>query len=92
MVSEGLAASRPRVPARFIVDIDDEFTHDHPVCKGNDSRVSFEFTVHYEPRYQTLVYGAHIADRIPNKLLASLDCDFFVDTSHKVSTRTFDCY
>lgn len=57
-VSEGLAASRPRVAARLIVDVDDEFTHDHSVCEGNDSRVTFEFTVHYEPRYQTFMNSA----------------------------------
>ena len=88
MVSEGLAASRPRVSARLIVDINDEFTHDHSVCKRNDSRVTFESTVDYEPRYQTFMNSAHIADRVPNKFFASLDCNYFVDSSHRVLLRS----
>src|SRR2546428_4384975 len=87
MVSEGLAASRPGVSARLIVDVDDEFTHDHSVCKGNDSRVTFEFTVYYEPRYQTFMNSTHIADRIPNKFPTSLDFNFFVDRSHRILLR-----
>src|SRR4029450_10589905 len=84
MVSEGPAASRPRVSARLIVDIDEEFTQDHSVCKGNDSRVTFERTVHYESRYQTFMNSAHVADRVPNKFFISLDLNFFVDSSHRV--------
>src|SRR4030095_10239028 len=84
MVSEGPAASRPRVPPRLIGDIYDEFTHDHSVCKGNDSRVTFERTVHYESRYQTFMNSAHVADRVPNKFFILLDLNFFVDSSHRV--------
>jgi hypothetical protein len=66
MVSQGFAASRPRVSARLIVDVDDEFTHYHSVCKDNDSRVTFKFTIYYEPRYQTFMNSTHITDRVPN--------------------------
>ena len=82
MVNEGRAASRPRVSARFIVDVDDEFMHDHSVCKGDDSRITFESTVYYEPRDQTFMDSAHITDRVPNKFFISLDFDFFVNSSH----------
>jgi hypothetical protein len=85
MVSELLAASRPGVSAAHVVDIDDEFTDDHSICKGNDSRVAFELTIYDKSRHQALMNGTHIADRLPNEFLTSLDLDFFVDSSHKVS-------
>ena len=87
MVCEGLAASRPGMSARLIVHGDDEFTHDHSVCKSDDSRVTFEFTVHYESRYQTLMDRAHVADRVSNKFFTSLDFNFFVDRRHSVLLR-----
>src|SRR4029077_15123785 len=92
MVSQALAAGRPRVSAGLIVDVNDEFTHDHSVCKGNDSPVTFEFTVYYEPGYQTLIDRAYIADCVSNNFFIPLDFDFFVDSSHSVVLRTFDWY
>src|SRR5678815_3543126 len=84
MVSEGLAASRPRVPAGLVVDVDDKFTRDHAVCEGDDSRITFEVTVHYEAGYQSFMNSTYIADRVPNKFLAAVDFHFFVDRSHRV--------
>jgi hypothetical protein len=87
VVSEGLAASRPRMSAGLIIDIDDELTHDHSIRKRNDAPVTFEFTVYYEAWYQTFVNGADIADRVPNKFFASLDFNFFVDSSHNFNSN-----
>ena len=87
-MSEGLAASRPGVPTGLIVDVDDELTRDHSVCEGDDSRVTFELTVHNEARYQSFVNSAYIPDRVPNKLLAAVDFHFFVDSSHRVLLKT----
>jgi hypothetical protein len=83
MVREWLTASRPGVSAALIVDIDYEFTYDHSVCEGNDSRVAFELTIYDKSRHQTLMNGAHIADRVPNEFPTSLDLNFFVDSSHR---------
>jgi hypothetical protein len=84
VMSEGLTASRPRMPVSLIVDGDNELTHDHSVRKRNDAPVAFEFTVYYEPWYQTFVNGADIADRVPNEFFASPDFNFFVNSSHGV--------
>jgi hypothetical protein len=65
-----------------IVDIDDEFTNNHSICKGNDSRVAFEFAIYDKSRHQAPMDGAHIADRVPHEFLTSFDLDFFVDSSH----------
>jgi hypothetical protein len=78
MVGEGPAASRPRVPAGLIVDVDDELTHDHSVCKGNDAPVTFEFTIYHEPRHQTFMNSANIADRVPNKFFVSISISLWI--------------
>ena len=65
--------------ARLIVDVDDEFTHDHSVCKGNDSRVTFESTVHDESGYQTFMDSAHIVDRVQtNSLFRSIAISLWI--------------
>jgi hypothetical protein len=43
----------------------DERWYDHSVCKSNDPPVAFEFTAHYEPRWQTFMNSADVADRVP---------------------------
>jgi hypothetical protein len=85
VVNQGLAASRPRMAAGLIVDGDDQFTHDHSVCKRYDSPVTFLFTIRDKARYQTLMNGAHIADRVPDKFFTPLDRNFLVDSSHSLS-------
>ncbi len=55
MVGQRLAARRPRVSARLVIDVDDELTYGHSIREGDDSRVTFEFAIHDEPRHQAPV-------------------------------------
>src|SRR5215470_18642532 len=84
MMSEGLTASRPRVSASLVVDIDNQFTHDRAVSKCHDAPITFEFAVCYEPRHQTFMNSAHVADCIPNKFFVPLNFNFFADSGHNV--------
>jgi len=72
------------VSASLVVDIDNQFTHDRAVSKCHDAPITFEFAVCYEPRHQTFMNSAHVADCIPNKFFVPLNFNFFADSGHNV--------
>src|SRR5215207_10326423 len=74
--------SGPRVPARVVVNADDEFTYDHSIRKRDCTPVAFEFAVNHKPRHQAFVNGADIANRVPHKIFTSLNFNLFLDSSH----------
>jgi hypothetical protein len=77
------------MPARLIVDTDDQLTHGHSVRKRNRPPVALELAVGHKTDDEPLMNVPNVANRVPNEFPASIDFDFFVDSGH-VSSRGFD--
>ena len=84
MVRQWLGTSRPNVPASLVVDVNNQFPHDHSVCERHHSCLSLQFAVHDEPRHQSFMDGAHVTNRIPNKVFASFNVNFMLNCRHKI--------
>src|SRR5262245_43327651 len=87
MVRERLSTSRPGMTTGLVVHVDNKLAYHHSVGKGEKTRAPFEFAIYDKAGHQALMNRTHVADGVPNKLLASLDLDFFMDGSHRISVR-----
>ena len=68
------------MPARVVVNADDEFTYDHSVRERDCTPVAFEFAVDHKPGQPGIAPTSRIC--VPHKSFTSLNFNLFPDRSH----------